>query len=401
MKTNLSSQITLTRIPSRYYRPENAYDESVLTRFEKIPTRIFESAAEGSRVVAEEIASLIREKEKTGQHFVMALPGGRTPQTVFKELVRMHKEEGLSFRQVVAFNLYEFYPLASTAFSNMAYLKDLFFDQVDILPENLHSPDGFMPKGEIYDFCRHYEKAMAEAGGLDYVLLGIGNTGNLSFNNPGSTANSVTRLVLLDNDSRKEASRTVKSIDNIPEGVVTVGLSAILAARHIRLLAWGDTKAAIIKQAVEGEMTDRLPATWLQNCPNARALIDLSAGYQLTRISHPWLVGNCEWNNALIRRAIVWLCQRSGKPILKLTNRDYSENELNELLALYGSAYNVNIRIFNDIQHTITGWPGGKPDADDSNRPERAKPFPKKILVFSPHPDDDVISMGGTLRRLC
>jgi glucosamine-6-phosphate deaminase len=401
MKTNLSSQITLTRIPTRYYRPANAYEQSVLTRFEKIHTNIYESASEGSQAIAKEIAEAIRSKEQSGKKFVIALPGGRTPQTIFKELIRMHENEGLSFRNVIVFNQYEFYPLASNAYSNLAYLKDLFLDHVDIDASNIHSPDGFMAKEDIFDSCRRYEQEIAEAGGLDYVLLGIGHVGNISFNNPGAPTNSATRLVLLDNDSRKEAARTFKSIDNVPAGVITIGLGSILTARAIRLVAWGDSKAKIIREAVEENMTDSCPASLLQNCPNASVGIDLSAAYRLTRISHPWLVTNCEWDNTLMRRALVWLCQLTGKPILKLTNRDYSDNGLNELLALYGSAYNVNIRIFNDIQHTITGWPGGKPNADDSNRPERATPYPKTSLIFSPHPDDDVISMGGTFRRLC
>jgi glucosamine-6-phosphate deaminase len=401
MKTNLSSQISLTRIPTRYYRPENAYEQSVLTRFEKIPTTIYASANEGSRTIAAQIAAQIKEKQAAGKPFVLALPGGRTPQSVFKELIRLHRDEQLSFRNVVVFNLYEFYPLASAAFSNLAYLKDYFLDHVDIRPANIYSPDGFMPKENIFDYCIHYEQEIQQAGGLDFVLLGIGHAGNISFNGPGAGLNTVTRLILLDNDSRKEASRIFKSIENVPAGVITMGMSTILQAREIILMAWGESKAGIIKETVEGKESDSLPASYLQSSNNAKVAIDLSAAYQLTRISHPWLVTNCEWDNQLIRRAIVWLCHLTGKPILKLTNKDYSENGLGELLALYGSAYNVNIKIFNDIQHTITGWPGGKPDADDSHRPERALPYPKKVIIFSPHPDDDVISMGGTFHRLC
>ncbi|MDR1258467.1 MAG: glucosamine-6-phosphate deaminase [Tannerellaceae bacterium] len=401
MKTNLSSQISLTRVPARYYRPENAYEQSVLTRFEKIPAIIYESADEGSRWIAGEIAGRIREKQASGKPFVMALPGGRTPQSVFKELIRLHKEERLSFRNVIVFNLYEFYPLSSMAFSNLTYLKDYFLDYVDILPENIYSPDGFMSKENIFDFCLHYEQKIEEVGGLDFALLGIGHAGNIAFNSPGAGGNTSTRLVLIDNDSRKEASRIFKSIENVPDGVITMGISTILKAGEIVLMAWGEGKAGVIKDVVEGKESDSLPATYLQGSNKAKVVIDLSAAYQLTRIDHPWLVTNCEWDNQLIRRAIVWLCRLTGKPILKLTNKDYSENGLGELLALYGSAYNVNIRIFNDIQHTITGWPGGKPDADDSNRPERALPYPKKVIIFSPHPDDDVISMGGTFHRLC
>ncbi len=401
MKTNLSSQITLTRIPTRYFRPENAYEHSVLTRYEKIPTTIFESADEGSIAIANEIAKQIRKKQEEGTNFVLALPGGRSPQSVFKELIRKYKEEHLSFRNVIVFNVYEFYPLVASAFSNLSYLKDYFLDHVDIDPKNVYSPDGTMPTDAIYDFCRHYEGLIRMVGGIDYMLLGIGHAGNIGFNGPGSTTSVGARLVLLNNDDRKEASKIFKSIENVPASVITMGVSTILNAKHITLMAWGENKAEIIRRTVEGKVSDTDPATYLQNHSNARVMIDLGAAYHLTRISHPWLVSSCDWDNQLIRRAIVWLCQLTGKPILKLTNKDYSEHGLGELLALYGSAYNVNIQIFNDIQHTITGWPGGKPDADDTNRPERATPYPKKVIIFSPHPDDDVISMGGTFRRLC
>jgi len=401
MKTNLSSQITLTRIPTRYYRPENAYEHSVLTRLEKIPTTIYDSAGEGSNAIANEIATGIRKKQAEGQNFVLALPGGRSPQSVFKELIRLHKEEKLSFHNVVVFNVYEFYPLVSAANSNIAYLKDALLNHVDIAPSNIHTPDGFMPKDAIYDFCKQYEGKIHMEGGLDCALLGIGQSGNLGFNSPGVTPGIGTRLVLLDSDSRKEAANVFKSVENVPTSVITMGLSTIFAAKNIVVMAWGENKANIIQKTVEGKVADAYPSTYLQNLNNVKAFIDLNSASQLTRISHPWLVTSCEWDNALIRRAIVWLCQLTGKPILKLTNKDYSEHGLGELLALYGSAYNVNIGIFNNIQHTITGWPGGKPNADDSNRPERANPHHKRVVIFSPHPDDDVISMGGTFRRLC
>ena len=400
MKTNLSSQITLTRIPLRYYRPENAYEQSVLTRMEKIPTNIYESAEEGSFVIAKELASQIRKKQAAGEPFVLALSGGRSPQSVFKELVRMHKEEQLSFRNVIVFNVYEFYPLSASTNSNLAYLKESFLDQVDIDPKNIYSPDGSMPKDDIFEFCRQYEQQIQNFGGIDYILLGVGHASNIGFNGPGSSANVGTRLVLLDNDARKEAARTFKSIENVPASVITMGISTILRAKNVILMAWGEDKSRIIANTVEGKVSETVPSTYLQTHMNAKVVIDLSAAYELTRISHPWLVTNCDWDNKLLRRASVWLCQLTGKPILKLTNKDYSEHGLGELLALYGSAYNVNIKIFNDLQHTITGWPGGKPNADDTYRPERAKPFPKRVIIFSPHPDDDVISMGGTLRRL-
>lgn len=401
MKTNLSSQITLTRIPTRYYRPENAFEHSVLTRLEKVPTTIFESMEEGSFTVAKEIAAQIRKKQEAGQKFVLALPGGRSPESVYKELVRMHKEEQLSFRHVIVFVEYEFYPLSSSTSGVVNRLKAEFFDQVDILPENIYYPDGRMPKDAILEFCAQYEEKIQQVGGIDCMLLGIGSNSNIMFNSAGTLQSSRTRMVLLEGASRKEAAATFASTDNVPAGIITMGISTMLKARSVILMAWGDEKAAIMKETIEGKISDGTPSTYLQIHQNAKAIVDLSAAYSLTRISHPWLVTSCEWDNKLIRRAIVWLCQKTGKPILKLTNKDYSENGLGELLALYGSAYNVNIKIFNDIQHTITGWPGGKPNADDTDRPERATPYPKRVLIFSPHPDDDVISMGGTFRRLC
>jgi hypothetical protein len=316
-------------------------------------------------------------------------------------LIRMHKEEQLSFRNVVVFVEYEFFPLVSPSAGNVAQLKEALLDHIDIAPENIYAPDGCMPKDAIIDFCRMYEENIQKAGGLDYILLGVGHASNIMFNGVGSTLSSRTRLVLLEGAARKEASRTFPSLDNVPAGVITMGIATMMKARNVILMAWGEDKAKIIAKTVEGKVSDAVPSSYLQNHTNAKVVVDLSAAYDLTRISHPWLVTNCEWDNKLIRRAIVWLCQLTGKPILKLTNKDYSENGLGELLALYGSAYNVNIRVFNDIQHTITGWPGGKPNADDSNRPERATPYPKKVIIFSPHPDDDVISMGGTFHRLC
>ena len=401
MKTNLSSQITLNRVSPRYYRPENAFERSVLTRLEKIPTDIYESAEEGANHVAYEIAQLIRDKQKAGRFCVLALPGGNSPRNVYSALIRIHKEEGLSFRNVIIFNLYEYYPLTSDAInSNLNALKEMFLDHVDVDKQNIFSPDGTIPKDTIFEYCRLYEQRIESFGGLDAVLLGIGRVGNIGFNEPGSRLNSTTRLILLDNDSRNEASKMFGSIESTPISSITMGVSTILAAKKIYLMAWGEDKAKMVKECVEGPVTDTIPASFLQTHNNAHVVIDLSAAGNLTRIHRPWLVTSCEWNDKLIRSAIVWLCQLTGKPILKLTNKDYNENGLSELLALFGSAYNVNIKIFNDLQHTITGWPGGKPNADDTYRPERAKPFPKRVVVFSPHPDDDVISMGGTFARL-
>ena len=401
MKTNLSSQITLNRVSPRYYKPENAFERSVLTRLEKIPTDIYESVEEGAEQIALDVAQLIRDKQKAGRFCVLALAGGNSPRQVYAALVRMHKEEGLSFRNVIVFNLYEYYPLNPDAInSNLNALNEMLLNHVDIDKQNVYSPDGTIPKDNIFEYCRLYEQRIANLGGLDVAIIGIGRVGNIGFNEPGSRLNSTTRLILLDNDSRNEASKTFGSIESTPISSITMGVSTILNATKIYLIAWGEEKAHMVKECVEGATTDTIPASYLQTHNNARIVTDLSAAANLTRIQRPWLVTSCEWNDKLIRSAIVWLCQLTKKPILKLTNKDYNENGLSELLALYGSAYNVNIKIFNDLQHTITGWPGGKPNADDTYRPERAKPYPKRIVVFSPHPDDDVISMGGTIRRL-
>ncbi len=401
MKINLSSQITLNRVSPRYYRPENAFERSVLTRLEKIPTDIYESAEEGANQIGGEIAQLIRERQKAGRFCVLALTGGSSPRNVYSALIRMHKKEGLSFRNVIVFNLYEYYPLTTDAInSNLNALKEMFLNHVDIEQQNIFSPDGTIAKDTIFEYCRLYEQRIESFGGIDIAVLGIGRVGNIGFNEPGSRLNSTTRLILLDNDSRNEASKMFGSIESTPVSSITMGVSTILGAKKIYLMAWGEEKTKMVKECVEGAVTETIPASYLQTHNDAHVVVDLSAADHLTRIQRPWLVTSCEWNDKLIRSAIVWLCQLTNKPILKLTNRDYNENGLSELLALYGSAYNVNIKIFNDLQHTISGWPGGKPNADDTYRPERAKPFPKRIIVFSPHPDDDVISMGGTIRRL-
>lgn len=400
MKADLSSQITLDRIPGRYFRPQNAFEQTVLTRFEKIETQIYESSKEASVMVAREIANGIRKKADLKKKFVLAITGGHSPRGVFEELVRMHKEEKLSFANVVIFDIYEFYPITSLSNSNLKILKELLLDHVDIDMRNVYSPDGTISKEDILNYCESYEKRIESEGNIDYILLGLGRSGNIGLNIPGSSQTSKTRLVLLDIQSRKEAINTFGNLDKVPLSGITMGISTIMKAKQVTLIAWGEDKSLILKQVVEGKMNDMIPASYLQGHQNVKVVSDLSAAYQLTRISHPWLVTACDWNDKLIRRAIVWLCFKVDKPILKLTNKDYQDNGLGELLSLYGSAYNVNIKIFNDLQHTITGWPGGKPNADDTNRPERAKPYPKRVVIFSPHPDDDVISMGGTFQRL-
>ncbi len=400
MRNNLSSLITLTRIPRKYYQPDDVFELSRVTRMEKIPTEIFETEKKGAKKVAAEIAVLIRKKQESFEKCVLGLTNGQSTMGIYSELVRMHKEEDLSFRNVIVFNLFEYYPLAKNTKSCFLQMKEMLFDHIDILPENIHTPDGTIDKSEIISACAAYEEEINKVGGIDYQILGIGRTGNIGFNEPGSQANSVTRLILLDNTSRKDAAELFGILDAVPISAITMGVGTILKAKKIVLVAWGEHKSTVIKKAIEQPYSDLIPASYLQLHSNVKVILDLNAAGELTRISRPWLVTSCEWDDQLIRRAIVWLCLKIGKPILKLTNKDYNENGLSELLALYGSAYNVNIKIFNDLQHTITGWPGGKPNADDTNRPERALPYPKRVLIFSPHPDDDVISMGGTFKRL-
>ncbi|WP_417127379.1 glucosamine-6-phosphate deaminase [Phocaeicola sp.] len=399
MRTNLSSQISLNRVSPRYYRPGNAVERSVLTRLEKIPTNIFETIEEGVEQIANEIVAKIQDRQREGKFCTIAIGTGASLRPLFTELIRKHKDEGVSFRNVVFFNLYEYYPLTEGAGSSFNHLNKLFLSQIDIDHQNIFTMDGSIPQEAIIEHCRLYEQRIQTFGGLDIVIMGIGREGNIGMNEPGSHASSTTRLILIDATSRSEAARNI-GVDNLPPCSITMGVNTILGARKIYMLAWGDDKADIIRSAVENKVSDALPASYLQLHSNTSVCVDLSAAAHLTRIQRPWLVTSCEWNDKLVRSAIVWLCTTLNKPILKLTNKDYNENGLSELLALYGSAYNANIKVFNDLQHTITGWPGGKPNADDTYRPERAKPFPKRVVVFSPHPDDDVISMGGTLRRL-
>ena len=399
MRTNLSSQISLNRVSPRYYRPGNAVERSVLTRLEKIPTNIFETSEEGVVQIANEIVAKIQDRQREGKFCTIAIGTGASLRPLFTELIRKHKDEGVSFRNVVFFNLYEYYPLTEGAGSSFSHLNKLFLSQIDIDRQNIFTMDGSIPQEAIIEHCRLYEQRIQTFGGLDMVIMGIGREGNIGMNEPGSHASSTTRLILIDATSRSEAAHNI-GVDNLPPCSITMGINTIMGARKVYILAWGEDKADIIRSAVEDKVSDTLPASYLQLHANTSVCVDLAAAAHLTRIQRPWLVTSCEWNDKLVRSAIVWLCTTLNKPILKLTNKDYNENGLSELLALYGSAYNANIKVFNDLQHTITGWPGGKPNADDTYRPERAKPFPKRVVVFSPHPDDDVISMGGTLRRL-
>lgn len=369
--------------------------------YEKIPTIIYETSDEASNAVAHEIATLIKERAAKNRNAVLGLATGSTPVAVYDELVRLHQEEGLSFKNVITFNLDEYYPMNPDSLqSYFRFMKENLFDLVDIPKDQIHIPDGTLEESEIAAYCQEYEEKIRQAGGIDIQLLGIGRTGHIGFNEPGSRPDSETRLITLDKVTRQDAASDFFGEENVPRRAITMGVGTIMKARRIFLMAWGEGKAGIIKKTVEGEVREHIPATNLQNHPDTVVILDDAASEKLMRVNTPWLLTTCEWDDYLTRKAVVWLCQKLNKPILKLTDEDYNENGMADLITQNGPAYSINIKIFNELQHTITGWPGGKPNADDTNRPERKEPFPKRSLIFSPHPDDDVISMGGTLIRL-
>ena len=374
----------------------------IIRKFEKVYTNIFASESSGSMYVAREIENCIREKQKFGELCILGITTGKSPVGVFRALVEIHKKENLSFRNVVVFSLDEFFPISPKEQQSRNWLiHESLLDHVDILPENIHIPDSTLPLDKVAAFCRDYEAKIEEYGGLDLLFLGTGVQGQLEFNEPGSYTNTRTRLVALGNESRQAVSSIFYGIDNVPRKAITMGLGTILKAKRIILMAWGEEKATVIKDIVEGEENSATPATCLQKHPNIEVVVDEGASQELTRVKTPWLVGTCLWPERFIRTAVLWLCRKVDKPILKLTYQDYIDNRLGQLLEATGQTYDmINIQVFNDLQHTISGWPGGKPNADDSTRPERATPYPKRVLIFSPHPDDDVISMGGTFIRL-
>tara|TARA_R110000868_G_scaffold410693_4_gene699812 strand:- start:47944 stop:49872 length:1929 start_codon:yes stop_codon:yes gene_type:complete len=370
-------------------------------KFEKIPTKVFETAKEASIYAAKEISDLIRSKDKKGEQTVLGLATGSTPTQMYDELVRMHSEEGLSFQNVVTFNLDEYYPMdPNSIHSYVHFMNEYLFDHIDIKRENIHIPNGTLDKDKVYEFCENYEKKIDEHGGLDIQVLGVGRTGHIGFNEPGSSINSKTRMIALDSVTILDAASSFFGAENVPRRALTMGVGTIMKANKIFVMAWGEGKAGIVQKSIEGEISTQIPATFLQEHPNVEFILDTASSAKLTRSNTPWLLGPIEWKDQLLKKAVIWLSTHLQKPILKLTDQDYSEHGMNDVLTEIERAYNVNIRIFNEIQRTITGWPGGKPNADDSSRPERKEPNPKRVLIFSPHPDDDVISMGGTFIRL-
>jgi len=371
------------------------------TRYEKLPVTVYKNQLQASVAVAGRIAALIRSKEAKGEKTVLGLATGVTPIGVYAELVRLHKSEGLSFKNVITFNLDEYYPMQPTAVqSYVTFMYENLFSHVDIAKQNVHIPDGTLAIDDIPAFCLEYERKITALGGLDLQVLGIGRTGHIGFNEPGSAPNSGTRLVTLDDLTRNDASRDFGGKSNVPTKAITMGVGTIFKAREIILMAWSLKKAPIVKKAVEGEISGDVPATYLQLSDHVEFVLDEAAASSLTRFDTPWLVKDCSWENGLKKKAVIWLANTVGKPILKLTEEDYNNHGMAQLAVEQGPVYNINIDIFNQLQHTITGWPGGKPHADDSQRPERAQPAQKRSIIFSPHPDDDVISMGGTFIRL-
>ena len=373
----------------------------LIDSLEKIPVKIFPGSVEGSVFVADQIAQLIKEKEARGKKCVIGLATGSTPKTLYAELVRMHKEEGLSFKNVITFNLDQYYPMDKDALQSYHYfMRKNLFEQTDIIPSNYHLPDGMIPKDEVKEHCLAYEKQIEEAGGLDLQILGIGINGHIGFNEPGSGIYTKTRLITLDNSTRIANAYEFGNMSQVPRMAITMGINTILKSKKIILMAWGQVKSPVIQKAVEEDDTEDIPASLLQNHDDCVFVIDESAATELTRFKSPWLTGECTWSKAMMKRAVVNLSLKLGKPILSLTNNDYNDNGLGDLLVEKGDAYETNLQVFYLLRDSITGWPGGKPTDQRTSHPERHEPFPKKVLLFSPHPDDDIISMGGTFMRL-
>ena len=371
------------------------------TRFEKLHTVTFENSNEASLLIAREICDLIKSKQEKKKNCVIGFATGSSPTKVYQEIIRIHKEESLSFYNVIAFNLDEYYPIEKD--DNNSYhhfMNENLFDHIDIPKENINIPSGEISEKEIKKFCSSYEKKIDKNGGIDIQLLGIGRTGHIGFNEPGSHFNSITRLITLDHTTRFDASKSFNGIENVPSKALTMGIRTIFNSKRIIMMAWGFQKSHIVKKSVENNITSLIPTTYLQNHKNTTLVLDKECSSELTRFKTPWLVGPCDWSAVMKRKAIVWLCEITEKSILKLTDEDNNKNGLRDLLALEGYSYELNIKMFKNFQNTISGWPGGKPDSDDSTRPERKNPNPKRVIIFSPHPDDDVISMGGTFDRL-
>jgi glucosamine-6-phosphate deaminase len=368
--------------------------------FEKIAVQIFKNAKEGSIQAAKEIAALIRSKQASNENCVLGLATGSTPIYLYAELVRMHQEEGLSFKNVISFNLDEYYPIEKEAYqSYWSFMHRHLFNHVDIDPNNINLPSGTGTKEDVKKFCLEYENKIEAVGGIDLQVLGIGLNGHIGFNEPGSSIFSKTRMVNLEINTRLANTYEFQNISKVPRRAVTMGISTILKSKKIILLAWG-SKASIVAKAVEENVTEQIPASILQQHHECTFILDEIASAELTRIKSPWLTGECDWTTSMIKRAVINLALKLGKPVLSLNTNDYNENGLSDLLVEKGDAYEINMQVFYLLRDSITGWPGGKPHIQNPTHPERSNPYPKKCLIFSPHPDDDIISMGGTFMRL-
>ncbi|HMO26537.1 MAG TPA: glucosamine-6-phosphate deaminase, partial [Tepidisphaeraceae bacterium] len=350
------------------------WDPSPITaQVEKLPVTVYPTSAAASHALAKEIADLIRTRAKAGHNVVLGLATGSSPTGLYAELVRMHREEGLSFKNVITFNLDEYYPMKPDELqSYVRFMNENLFDHIDIDRKNVNVPDGTIPRETVWDYCQKYEQKIKDLGGIDLQILGIGRTGHIGFNEPGSGRDSRTRLITLDHLTRTDAASDFFGEENVPRKAITMGVGTILSARKVVLMAWGEGKSRVVARAVEGEITTQVAASFLQNHPNARFVLDTAAAAELTRFKAPWLLGPIEdfelqWDPAMIRRATIWLSQKVGKPLLKLTNEDYNEHHLQDLVASRpGGAYDINVEVFRSLQATITGWPGGKPQKEST-----------------------------------
>ncbi len=369
----------------------------ILHTYEKIWTNVYRESRPASYAIADFIVDSIN-AHRDGL-FRLGLTTGSTPMSLYNELSRRCKDGKVSFKNVEIFSIDEYYPSSKDELQSRNHrLHEALLDKVDIRRENIHIPDGTVPQEQLGDYCAQFD---AKARGLDLLVIGIGEEGQIGFNEAGSNEKTRTRVVRLSYPSRKRQSANFNhDMAVTPDKAITLGVGTMLSAKRIILMAWGESKAKAVKAIAEGPATTDCPASLLQEHDHISFYVDETAASLLTRSVAPWLVGPCDWTPKFIRKAVVWLCEVTGKPILKLTESDYQNNGLSELLEKAGTFDKINIDVFNDLQHTITGWPGGKPNADDSTRPVSATPFPKTVLIFSPHPDDDVISMGGTFIRL-
>jgi len=368
-------------------RPVHVTPKSKFVRHTKVPTVIFETSSELAKYVASVVAKLIRSKNDTKTPVILGLPTGSTPLGVYRELIRLHNEEQLDFSNVVTFNLDEYWPMdPDSIHSYHKFMRVNFFDHVNVNPENIHIPRGDIAAEDVDAYCEEYERTIEKFGGLDLQLLGIGRSGHIGFNEPGSARNSLTRLVNLDPVTRRDAASGFFGEDNVPHHAITMGVGSILAAKKIIIMALGEHKASVVKRAAEQEVTDEVSASFLQTHTNSLFAVDRAAAAELTAVKTPWIVGNIEWTPQLEKKAVIWLSGEVGKPLLKLETDDFLQNHLHQLIYKYGSVAQIRQRVFDALLEGICTKPAGV----DSQR----------VIVFSPHPDDDVISMGGTLITL-